>query len=140
MVGSDLEVRQILDLDLPGIVSEYQNIEGVLRIAGGDQLGQCHGNTFGRCNPVFAVQDHGVRNVDHQHRRGLGFVLRLADFQIRLHQDKIVDPMVDLGIADGFGKHNVLRRIAKSKGPGLGCGLISPTRLPCLVIATAGFL
>lgn len=113
MIRPHLQVRQVFDLYAPGIITEYYNIQRVFRVLGGDQLAQRHGYFLGRRDTIFSIEDHRVRDIDHQHGRSLCFEITFPDYQIIFLHVEAADAMIDLCVADALGKIDLFRHIAK---------------------------
>ena len=47
------------------LIAEDDNVERVFGIFAHDQLSEGHGDFFGRCDSIFTVENHRVRNIDH---------------------------------------------------------------------------
>ena len=113
MVRAHLQIRKVLNFHRPGIVTKYYNIKRILWVAGGNQFTQRHRHLFGRGNPVFPIQNHGMADINHQHGTCLRFKICFPDLQIIFLHRKTFYTMVNLRIADAFGKINLLEGIAK---------------------------
>ncbi|MNV80402.1 hypothetical protein D3C71_1740040 [compost metagenome] len=61
-----------------------------------------------------------MRNVNHEYRRGEGFIVLFFYFQIPFRKCEISYAMVDLGIMNG-GRHiNLIEAVSKSIFPSVG--------------------
>src|ERR1700730_1054728 len=135
-----LQIRKIFDLHGPCIISKYYNIKSVFWIFRCNELTQCHRHFFRRRDAIFSIQDHRMRNIDHQHRRSLRSEIRFADCKIIFLQLETLDSMIDLRISNGSGKVDLLDHIPKLKRPRFGIDLISKTWLESVMITLLGFL
>ena len=100
MVRPHLQKGKVFDFNLPGIIAKYDDVEGIFGITRGDEFRKRHGHPFGGGNPVFAVEDHRVRDIDHQHGTGLALVESFVYLQVLVGQLELFDAVVDLGIAE----------------------------------------
>ena len=69
VMRADFDARQLRDRNFfRGVVEEDQRerVAGVLRA---DEVRERHGDFFRGREAVFSVEDHGVRAVEHDHRR-----------------------------------------------------------------------
>lgn len=65
VIGPDGGIRQILDTNLPGLVTKDNNIEAVLWITGLDHMGQSQRNLFRGRNAILIIENHGVQEIEH---------------------------------------------------------------------------
>ena len=123
---------------LCGIVEQH-HAERIPRKLCSDQVSQGERNTFGGCESVLAVKDHGVRAVEHEDRGGAGSIFRLVHHEIRVIDiDRKFEPPAFDGLGEG-GADVEIERIAVfvwlRSGPclytrGQVCGVVaSETRL-----------
>ena len=82
VIGADLDAGQLRERNFFGGVVEEHERERVAGILRADQMRERHGNFFRGSEAVFAVENHRVRAVEHQHRRAGGLVLALVDLQV----------------------------------------------------------
>src|SRR5262249_11286764 len=136
--GTYLEIGQIFYLYRPRIIPENNDVQGVFWIFRSNKLTKRHRHLFGGCDTVFPIQDHRVRNIDHQYGRGLRFEIRLADLQVVLLHVESVNAVVDLGVADGFGEIDLFQLVAEAERAGLGIDLITTPRFEGIVVALFG--
>ncbi len=108
VVGTDLQVGQVFDFDLPSVVAKDDDVERVFGVTRSDELGQGHRGLFGRGDAVLAIEDHRVADVDHEHRRAGGGKFLLMDFQVILREAIGIHAMVDLRVADRVGHRDLL--------------------------------
>ncbi len=86
VVRADLHPRQLRQRNFfRGIVEQHQR-QRVSRILRANQLRQRHRNFFRRSEAVFAIQNHRMRTVEHQHRRARRLVLALMHLQIAVFE------------------------------------------------------
>ena len=105
-------------LDPLGPIAEEQHLEGVLRVLGGDQLRQREGDGLGRRDPVLAVEDHRVGDVDRQDGGAGGQVLGLVDLEVVLGQ--LEGPLGALqGVVQRARRVQVVEVVAEAPRPGL---------------------
>ena len=82
VIRPHLRVGQLADRNLLGRIVEQhdpQRVAGELRA---NQVRERERDFFRRCEAVLAVQNHRVRAVEHQYRRGRRAVYRLMHHQI----------------------------------------------------------
>ena len=84
VVGADLDAGELGDGDLFGGVVEEDEVEGVARELGADEVGEGHGDAFGGGEAVFAVEDHGVGAVEEYDGGAGGGVVGLVDVDVGL--------------------------------------------------------
>ena len=135
MVWAYLQVGQVFYFHRPRIIAKYHNIERILGVAGGNKFAQSHGHFLCRGNPVFPVQNHGMADINHQYGTCLRFKICFPDLQIIFLHQKTLHTMVDLRIADAFGKINLLKRITKLKRLGFGVKFITHARFESSMIS-----
>ena len=68
------------------------------------------------------------------------FEIGFPDFKIIFPHMKTINPMIDLGIADGIGKIDLFQCITKLEGPRFRVHFITRSGLECLMLALFGFL
>ncbi len=66
-----------------------------------------------RRDAVFTIEDHAVRNIDHQHGGSLCLEIRFADSEVIFLHIERLDAVIDLGIADARGEIDLLQHITK---------------------------
>ncbi len=79
-------MRQLREGDLLCPVAEQDHPQRIARELGADQMGERQRHLLRGGEAVLAVQDHGVRGVEQQHRGARGAVLRLVDAQVPIVQ------------------------------------------------------
>ena len=114
-------VRERGDGYLFGRVMEEHHAYGVARELRADEMGEGEGHLFGRRKAVLAVQDHGVRTVQHEHGGARRAVLRA------IHQQ--------VGVVDVQGK---VERTGARQGVGGRATDIAVERIAKLVRFAAG--
>lgn len=82
VVGADLQVREVFELNWPGVVSEDDDIEAVFWVFSSYHFGKCHCYHFGGCDAVFAIEYHAMADVYHEDCSGLCFVFLLCDEEV----------------------------------------------------------
>ena len=82
VVRADLDARELGDRDLFGGVVEEDEVEGVARELGADEVREGHGYALGRGEAVFPVENHGVGAVEKHHRGAGGLVVGLVDVDV----------------------------------------------------------
>ena len=108
MIRTNFQIRQIFDLNLPGVITKHNDVEHIFGVFGFDEFSHRQRHFFGGRNSIFPIKNHGVTDVNHQHRCSRGFLFFFYHFQIVFQQIKIVGTVVDLGIFDGFCHSNLL--------------------------------
>ena len=68
-----------------------------------------------------------MRHIDHQHRGGLRLEFLFSYDQVVLHQVKIIDAVVDVGVAQTITEIDLVRGIAKLKMTTVSTEFISLT-------------
>src|SRR6266576_214667 len=111
--------KDSIDVLLFGVVAEEQHVDGVLRILRQDQLRQRQGHLLRRRDAVLAVEDHRVRDVDHDHGGAVGVVLGLEDLQVILaNADFVGRIVVAHGVLDGTAGvdgHRVVAEVIRTR-------------------------
>jgi len=82
MEGSDLRLRELAERDLLRPIPEGEHVDGVARELRADEVAERQRDPLGGGEPVLAVQDHGVRDVQHQDGRARRAVLRLVHHEV----------------------------------------------------------
>src|ERR1044071_80532 len=113
MIRTHLQVRKFLHLDLPCIVAKNDYIQGVFRIAGGDQFAKRHGHFLSGRYTVLAIEDHRVRDIDYEHCGSLGFKVGFKYLQVVLLHVDLLDTMIDERVPEASCEVYSLQRIAK---------------------------
>src|SRR5690606_22987415 len=88
-----------------------------------------------RRDPIFAIEDHRVGEVDHQHRGGARLMIRFVDLEILLRQIPVLDAGAAIGIGEGARDIEQVRIIAEPPCARFGQSLIPHPGERCLVIA-----
>jgi len=82
VIGTDIQEWQFIDTHQLRVIAEHHHRKVVLREAGHDQLRKGQGYLLGRRDPVLAVENHAVADVEHQNRGAGGLVLGLVHFKV----------------------------------------------------------
>src|SRR5690606_8644741 len=134
VIWPDLQVGEALYLDRPRVVTKHNNVGRVLRLFGGDEFAQRHRNLLSRCDAILAVENHRVRDVDHQHGRSLCLELRLAYAQIIFRHHETVNAMVDLRVTNRFSEIDLFKHVAELELPCFGIEFITLSGLEAVMI------
>ena len=123
VVRADLHPRQLRQRDLlRRIVEQHQRkrVPGILRA---DQMRQRHRNFLRRSEAVFAVKNHRMRTVEHQHRRARRLVLALMHLQVGVFDVERQGEPFALDRARERGGDVEIQRVAKLVGFRRAAGL-----------------
>jgi hypothetical protein len=80
--GTDLDARQLRDGQLFGGVVKEDEVERVAGILRADEMRERHGDFFRRREAVLAIQNHGVRAIEHDHGGAGALILALMHVEI----------------------------------------------------------
>ena len=94
VIRTHLHARQLADLQFFGGIVEQHAAQAVARILRANQMRQRHRHPLGRREPVFAIENHAVAAIEHQHGRAGTLVFALMDVQIGIFQiDRHLDAL-----------------------------------------------
>ena len=82
VVGAHLHPSQFLDPQFFGGIVKQHAAQRVARILRPDQVRQRQRDFLRWREAIFAIEDHAVAAIQHQHRRAGALILTLVDVQV----------------------------------------------------------
>ena len=82
VVRADLHASQLAQRHFFGAVVKQNQVQRIAGILRADQVRERQGHALGRREAVFAVEDHAVAAIEHQHRGAGALVFALVDHQV----------------------------------------------------------
>ena len=137
VVRADLHARQLAERHFLGAVVEKHQVQRIARILRADQVRERQGHALGRREAVFAIEDHAVAAIQHQHRGAGALVFALMDHQVGIIER---DGHLRAFAAHGVEKRGAdvqVQRVAEFVGPRNAAGFDAGGQFARVVTAKA---